>query len=171
MNFLLVHARNLPPHNGLPEEPWIPTPTNISYKRAAIPTGVPRSGWLETVFNVLLRSKSQVAIDDRIVVHHCQSTGWAGTFKNHFHAGRCMGGLGRSSIGARSAQLRWGSEFTLRLPLELLRPIWQHQRRSSLARRTTLPLLPLATAVSLSDAVGFACGVVKGPGRSPVLVD
>ena len=165
VNFLLVHARNQPPRDSLPAPGWVPTPTNISYKRGAIPTDVPSRGWIETVHNVVLLHANQVVFDDRIVVRHFQSLGWLGTVKHHFHAGRSMGGLARSAIGSRCAQARWALRSTPLLPAYLVRPIWQVQRTST-GRRAVLPLLPIAAAISAADAVGFACGVLAGPGRS-----
>jgi hypothetical protein len=165
-NFLLVHARNLPPRDSIPGLGWIPTPSNVSYKRDAIPTAVPEPGWIETVHNVALLFANEVAFDDRIVVSHVQSTGRLGTFKNHFHAGKSMGGLARTGIGGRFAQLRWALRSTITLPAHLVRPIWQLQRHSTRYRRAVLPLVPIAAAVSVADAVGFACGVIAGPGRS-----
>jgi hypothetical protein len=170
VNFLVVHARNLPPHDELPGATWIPTPSNISYKRAAVPLEVPERGWLETVHNVALLKANQVAFDDRIIVRHVQSTGRLGTFRNHFHAGKSMGGLARAAIGPRAAQLRWGYREAMRVPAHLVRPVWQLRRRSASDRRAVLSSLPLVVAVSALDAIGFACGVLAGPGRSPHLL-
>ena len=170
VNFLVVHARNLPPRDEIPGAAWIPTPSNVSYKRSAVPSKVPERGWLETVHNVALLQADQVAFDDRIVVKHVQSTGSLGTFRNHFHAGKCMGGLARATIGDRAAQLRWGYRSALGVPADLVRPVWQLRRRSAGDRRAVVPLLPLVVAVSTFDAVGFTCGVLAGAGRSPRLV-
>ena len=41
VNFLLVHARNVPPRDSLPGSGWIPTPSNISYKRRCLPAERP----------------------------------------------------------------------------------------------------------------------------------
>lgn len=170
VNFLLVHARNLPPMPTVPEPGWIPTPSNISYKRDVVPATLPERGWLETKLNVELLFASQVAVDDRIAVSHVQSTGRLGTVRNHFHAGKSMGGLARATIGNRGAQLWWGCQMTLKLPVGLVRPIWRLQGRSS-AEPCSLPsLLSLAVVISAADALGFACGVVAGPGRSPHLL-
>ena len=43
-NFLVVHARNLPPRTEIPGSAWIPTPSNVSYKRAAVPSEIPERG-------------------------------------------------------------------------------------------------------------------------------
>lgn len=169
-NFLLVHARNLPPRDTLPEAGWIPTSSNISYKGDSVPTARPDRGWLETVHNVELLFAEEVVFDDRIVVRHIQSTGRMGTFQNHFHAGKSMGGLARTAIGSRPAQLRWACRLALKIPIELVRPVWQLERRSAADRRAVLPLLPLAVTISAADAIGFACGVIAGPGRSPDLL-
>jgi hypothetical protein len=165
VNFLLVHARNVPPRDSVPGPGWIPTSSNVSYKRAAIPTDRPKPGWIETVHNVALLHDGQVAFDDRIVVRHIQSSGKLGTFKNHFHAGKSMGGLARTAIGGRAAQGRWALRATLSLPVHLVRPIWQLQRPAR-SRRALLPVVSIAAALSTADAVGFACGVIAGPGRS-----
>jgi hypothetical protein len=170
VNFLLVHARNLPPRDELPGAAWIPTPSNISYKRATVPSDVPERGWLETVHNVALLQANQVAFDDGIIVRHVQSTGRLGTFRNHFHAGRSMGGLARAAIGSRVAQLRWGCRSAIGVPIHLVRPVWQLRRRSASDRRAVLALMPLVVAVSAFDAIGFTCGVLAGAGRSPRLL-
>jgi hypothetical protein len=169
-NFLLVHARNLPPRDTLPEAGWIPTASNISYKRDAVPLAKPDRGWLETQHNVELLFANEVVFDDRIVVRHVQSTGRFGTLRNHFHAGKSMGGLGRNAIEGRRAQLRWAGRLVVNIPTQLVRPVWQLQRRSAADRRAVLPLLPIVVVVSAADAVGFACGVLTGPGRSPDLL-
>ena len=165
VNFLLVHARNLPPRNSIPGSGWIPTPSNVSYKRAAIPTDRPNPGWIETIHNVALLHANQVAFDDQIVVRHFQSTGNLGTFKNHFHAGKSMGGLARTAIAGRATRVRWALRATISLPVHLVRPIWQLQGPPP-SRRALLPLVSVAAALSAADAVGFACGVIVGPGRS-----
>jgi Glycosyl transferase family 2 len=170
VNFLLVHARNLPPRHDPPGPGWIPTPSNVSYKRAAVPAERPDRGWLETVQNVALLQANEVAVDDRIVVAHVQSTGRLGTFRNHFLAGKSMGGLGRAAIGGRAAQLRWASSWAVAIPGQLVRPVWALRTRSARDRRDVLTSLPLVVAVSIADAVGFTCGVLAGAGRSPDLV-
>jgi hypothetical protein len=170
VNFLVVHARNLPPRDSLPGSGWIPTASNISYKREELPTHVPERGWLETVHNVALLQSNQVVFDDRIVVRHVQSTGVLGTFRNHFHAGKSMGGLARSAIGSRPAQLRWALQSALGMPPRFLRPVWELGQRSPSSRRSVVPLLPFVAALSTADAVGLVCGVLVGAGRSTDLV-
>jgi hypothetical protein len=170
VNFLVVHARNLPPHDEPADATWIPTPSNVSYKRAAVPSEVPERGWFETVHNVALLQANQVVFDDRIIVRHVQSTGRLGTFRNHFHAGKSMGGLARAAIGTRAAQLRWGYRSAIRVPAHLVRPVWRLRRRSTSDRLAVLSLLPLVVAVSAFDAIGFICGVLAGAGRSPHLL-
>lgn len=164
VNFLLTHANNVPPRDSLPGSGWIPTPTNISYKRRCLPAEPPVRGWLETVHNVRLLQDAQVVFDDRIVVRHVQSTGRVGTFRNHFHAGRSMGGLARDAIPGRRARLRWGLKSTAFLPGRLVRPAWREMRRHPSGG--SVLLTPLAVAVSVADAIGFLCGVVAGPGQS-----
>ena len=163
-NFLLTHANNVPPRDSLPGSDWIPTSTNISYKRRCLPAEPPEPGWLETAYNVRLLQEAQVVFEDRIVVRHVQSTGRVGTFRNHFHAGRSMGGLGRDAITGRRARLRWGLRSTAFLPGRLVRPAWGEMRRHP--RGGSVLLAPLAVALSVADAVGFLCGVVAGPGQS-----
>lgn len=164
VNFLLTHANNVPPRDSLPGSGWIPTPTNISYKRRCLPAEPPVRGWLETVHNVRLLQDAQVVFDDRIVVRHVQSSGRVGTFRNHFHAGRSMGGLARDAIPGRRARLRWGLKSTAFLPGRLVRPAWREMRRHPSGG--SVLLTPLAVAVSVADAIGFLCGVVAGPGQS-----
>lgn len=170
VNFLVVHARNLPLGHVRSDQTWIPTPSNISYKRAAIPSAVPERGWLETVHNVSLLQDNQVALDDRIIVRHVQSTGRVGTFRNHFHAGKSMGGLARTAIGSRAAQLRWGLRSAIRIPGALVRPVWHLRRRSPRDRWAVVTVLPLVVGLSAFDAIGFLCGVLAGAGRSPHLM-
>ncbi len=164
VNFLLVHARNVPPRDSLPGSGWIPTPSNISYKRRCLPAEPPVRGWLETVHNVRLLQDAQLVFDERIVVRHVQSTGRVGTFRNHFHAGRSMGGLGRDGVAGRLARLRWALGSSACLPGRLVRPAWREMRRHPSGG--SVLLTPLAVAVSVADAIGFVCGVVAGPGQS-----
>ena len=171
VNFLVVHARNLPPVSTLPGSGWVPTPTNESLKRSAVPEGVPDPGWLETVHNVVLVQTGQVVFDDKIVVRHVQSLGTVGTIRNHFHAGRSMGGLARDAVGDRPAQLRWGARSAVALPRNLVRPAWEVAQRDRAHRREILPLLPAVFALSLVAVIGFVCGVVAGPGASADLVE
>src|SRR5262249_45440075 len=128
-NFLIVHARNTPPRPEVPGGDWIPTPSNASYKRAAIPADVPRAGWLETEHNVALLHQGEVALDDRIVVRHVQSTGSFGTCMNHFHAGRSMGGLARPVIDDARERTRWALGAAAKLPIQLVRPVWDRRAR------------------------------------------
>jgi hypothetical protein len=167
VNFLLVHARNLPPRNALPGGSWTPTPTNVSYKRAAIPSDLRDPGWLETVHNVELLHAHEVVFDDTIVMAHVQSIGFFETFRNHFRAGKSTGGLARTAIGTRAQQLRWGLGSSIGLPGHLVRPVWQLRRRWAKNHRALLNVLPLAVALSVFAATGFLFGVIAGPGRSP----
>jgi hypothetical protein len=171
VNFLLVHARNLPAQSSLPGSGWVPTPTNESFKRSAVPERVPDRGWLETVHNVVLLQAGQVVFDDKIVVRHVQSLGTVGTIRNHFHAGRSMGGLARDAVGDRRTQLRWGARSAVALPRNLARPAWEVAQRDRAHQREILPLLPAVVALSLVDVIGFVCGVVAGPGASADLVE
>lgn len=169
-NFLITHAGNLPPRASAPFPGWAPTSSNISYKRGSLPTEVPRPGWLETVHNVEILQRHEVVIDDRIVVWHHQSTGRLGTFRNHFHAAKSMGGMACTSIGSRRAQLRWGLRSAIGLPARLIGPAWQVRRRDP-SQRTRIPfLLPLLVMISAAAAVGLVCGVLAGPGRSRYIV-
>jgi hypothetical protein len=60
--------------------------------------------------------------------------------------------------------------LAINIPTQLVRPVWQLERRSAADRRAVLPLLPLVVTISAADAIGFACGVIAGPGRSPDLL-
>ncbi|MEX2031760.1 MAG: glycosyltransferase [Dehalococcoidia bacterium] len=167
VNFMVVHARNLPPREELPGDAWIPTASNASYKRVAISSAHDEPGWLETVRHVQLLHAHEIAFDDGIVVAHVQSLGVLGTFRNHFHAGRSTGGLARTAIGSRARQLRWGLRSTASLPVHLTRPVWQLRNRWSGTSSPIVLVLPIALALSMFDAIGFIFGVIAGPGRSP----
>ena len=167
-NFLAVHARNLPPRSSEPPAGWIPSPSNVSYKRSALPRSKPTRGWIETVLNVRMLFDGNVALDDRVLVRHIQCRGVLGTFQNHFHAGRSMGGLGRDAVGPRRDQLRWGLRLTPTIPLALTRPVWG--RRSAAGSREAMKASAIVLALGCADAIGFLTGVVGGPGRSPQLV-
>jgi hypothetical protein len=167
-NFLAVHARNLPPRSSKPPAGWIPSPSNVSYKRAALPRSKPARGWIETVLNVRMLFEGKVALDDRVLVRHIQCRGILATFGNHFHAGRSMGGLGREAVGPRSDQLRWGFRMAPLIPFALTRPAWE--RRSLADSREVMKVSALVFALGCADAIGFLAGVLAGPGQSPKLV-
>jgi hypothetical protein len=165
-NFLLVHGMSLPPLAESPARNWSPTPANMSFKRDVVPRPPQPRGFLELGLVTTLLAQGKVAIDDRIVVHHDQSNGFAGTFVDHFHAGRSVTGLVGTSTGPAI-----GRRVLARAALSYPRVIRERVRAMARDKPGTAPevrrVLPLAVALVACAWAGTITGAVAGPGRSP----
>jgi hypothetical protein len=165
-NFLIVHGLSLPPLPMTPPRNWAPTPANMSFKREVVPRPARSRGFLELSLVASLLLEGKVAIDDRIVVHHDQSNGFAGTFVDHFHAGRTVSGLvGAASGGAVTRRaLTRGALAYPRSIRERVRDIARQKPGAAVEVRR---VLPLAVALVAFASAGAVTGAVAGPGASP----
>jgi hypothetical protein len=164
-NFVLVHSPSLPPLPAPPARHWAPGPANMSFKRAVVPRPAAAPGHLELVLVSRLLAEGRVAVDDRIAVHHDQSNGFLGTFVDHFHAGRSVGGLVREA--STPPQRRTLTRAITRFPRAMLERVRDVARDKPGAAMEVRRVLPLGVPLFACSWAGVAVGVLSGPGRSP----
>jgi len=161
-SFLLVHGLNLAPMGAPPIE-WLPSPSNLSFKRAVFPSAPQTEGWLELVLVPALRAAGRVATDDTVVVTHDQSLGRLGTVVNHFHAGRTSAALQVRCVPERPGRRRVGEAVAFpRRVLGVMRREACHRPGGS-----DDGLGPAMTLLAVAGGAGLLAGFVAGPGESP----
>jgi hypothetical protein len=145
----------------------LPGQENISYKRNALEDPFPKSGVSDFLFNRKLRkSAGTCLIDDRLVVQHFQSLGWAGTCRMHFHNGRSIAGFRLPDLSAFRLILRLASCLVLPGFL-MLRTAWTVFRKKRF-RLTLLRGLPILWLLAMCHTAGEFVGYLTGPGDSPL---
>ncbi|MGH9441533.1 MAG: glycosyltransferase family 2 protein [Thermoanaerobaculia bacterium] len=161
-NFLLTLGPFAPPLGGL-EQPRLPVPTNMSFKRRVLPSREPDSGWIEYTLLSALRDRGEIGVAPEALLEHRQSwTAWRAPFV-HFQSGRSYGASIRE--WAPRLRRRWFREFP-RLPRRILwitRPALERGAGGappSPADRFWVVVLILA------NAVGQLAGALTGPGTS-----
>jgi hypothetical protein len=162
-SFFLVHARNLPEHNGRPIDWFPPAGSNVSYERPRIMCALQRPGDLELVVTPQLWADGSLALDESVVVAHSQSLGLRAHVVNHFHSGRAHAGLvaERGIPARRRALARDALAFPRRLvgaTLAVGRALPEHSRE---IRRA----LPAMTLLAGAATAGYLTGIA-GPGSS-----
>jgi hypothetical protein len=160
-SFLLTWAPFLAPMPVVPID-RCPPPGAIAFRRSALPTAVPPSGWLEYELPVALRDRGQMIVAERVTVNHVQRVGMRG-FALQYHAGRGYSGLEhepRSSLGRRE-RLRQAAA----IPGILLAQTRAGLRRSG--QRESFSCMSAVTAFAVCNALGQMVGVLRGAGSSP----
>jgi hypothetical protein len=162
-SFFLVHARNVPGHDGRPDDWFPPAGSNVSYKREPILPFVQRPGDLELVVTPQLLSQGLLALDENVIVAHSQSMGVAEHLVNHFHSGRAHAGLvaERGAPAHRRSLARDAIAFPRRLlgaTLDVGRAVPRY--RSEMRR-----VLPAMIALTMAATAGYFAGIA-GPGSS-----
>ncbi len=165
-NFLIIFAPVLAPlARGRGQE--ISLQANISYKRDRLPPPDPEKGIMEMLLNRTLAARGETLVaDERLIVSHVQSHGWAGTLAAHFHNGRSIAGYRQPSLTPAWRVARLGS--CALLPAHLT---WRVVRAVVAKRRlcgTTAAALPIVTLLACCHAAGELTGYLAGPGRSPL---
>jgi hypothetical protein len=144
---------------------------NVSYKRRILPDEFPGPGIVDAHFQHELRSRgARLFSDDRLVVDHVQSLGFAGTCVINFHNGRCTAGFERPSLtaGARAARLALLLFWPLRACRDTARILLRIWVRKGRHRAVALAATPLVTIVVCCHIAGEAVGYLTGPGDSPL---
>jgi hypothetical protein len=168
-NFALVFSPFMPPiRNG--ESDVIALQANISYKSRVIPDDMGPLGMMEMLFNRALRERGEKLVaDGRILVHHDQSHGWAGTFASHFHNGRSIAGFRLQQMGGLDRLARIGS--TVIIPPFLLYRTLRNVHGKGRLDDGILASVPLIVPLVFCHAAGELIGYIKGPGNSPQHID
>jgi len=162
-SFFLVHARNLPEHDGRPVDWFPPAGSNVSYKLPRIKCALQRPGDLELVVTPQLWADGSLVLDEGVVVAHSQSLGLRAHAVNHFHSGRAHAGLvaERGIPARRRALVRDALAFPRRLisaTLDVGRALPEHSREI----RSALPAMALLAGAATA---GYLAGIA-GPGSS-----
>jgi len=164
-NFLIIFAPVLAPLVGGRRQE-ISLQANISYKRDRLPPPDPETGIMEMLLNRTLAARGETLVaDERLVVSHVQSHGWAGTLAAHFHNGRSIAGYRLVSLSAawRAARLASCVLLPAHLTLRVVRSIATKRRLYGI----TAAALPLVMLLGCCHAAGEAVGYLAGPGKSP----
>jgi Glycosyl transferase family 2 len=162
-SFFLVHAQNVPEHDGRPSDWFPPAGSNTSYKRDRILRFAKQLGDLELVVVPQLWAQGLLALDDYVVVAHAQSMGAAQHVMNHFHLARSHAGLvaERGAPASRRALARDAVSFPRRLLGATLRVGREVPQYRSEMRR----VLPGMTVLAFAATAGYLAGIA-GPGSS-----
>jgi hypothetical protein len=141
--------------------------SNAAYKRSHLPETF-ATGDLEIAIPERLRVAGSVLVLEKISVAHIQTFGYAGTMAAHFHNGRSTAGLALADAGWGRRWRRFGVALLAapRLVLQTTRNVL----RRGVPRRAKFSL-PLLTLVVAAHTLGELTGALRGPGRSPLLVD
>jgi len=152
-NFLHTFGAFTPPLDASQRE-RCPVNANISYKRAAFPSGPIAAGFMELELNGRLFREGKFVFDDRIRVAHVQSHGFFGTLAAHFDNGRATTGLHRVSLSRRQ------------LPWRVYRSTMRMLRNKPELEPTVRACAPILAMLSTCHALGETMGILFGPGRS-----
>ena len=143
----------------------IPPVSNVSFRRAALPSWDVEPGHVELHVAPHLLAEGRMLLDDRVLVDHVQSHGFVGTFPAHFHNGR-------SSLGLLTQGQTW-PERRRRLRRQLTRPYWMTRstyaalRPKRSAKAEAVPSFPLIAMLAACYTAGAIVGLLLGPGTSP----
>jgi hypothetical protein len=164
-NFFVSNASSMAPVQA-GEAEAISGQANLSYKRRVVPRQVPARGVMEFLYTRSLSDRGEVLVtDDRLVVEHVQSCGFAGTSALHFHNGRSIAGFLADGLPRRVKLLRALVRFA-KPPVELLRTVAMLLRKRRFARQA-LASLPFIVWLVTCHASGEFVGYLLGPGDSP----
>lgn len=161
-NFALTLGPFAPPLEALPT--WrLPVPTNLSIKRAALPSESKPSGWLEYDFLADELRGGRIAVAEDAVLDHLQNWRAYEALVVHFHSGRSYG-ASVQEWAAIDRRVWWSALPSIarrlyRFTAPALKPD-ATGAPASLADRSWLLSLVLA------NIAGQALGALAGPGVS-----
>ena len=162
--FIVNGASMLPIRTG--ERKRISLQANVSYKRRVVPESFPKLGIMEWMFNEELRERGEkLMADDRIVVSHVQSLGFADTCRIHFDDGRSIAGFRLQRINLPERGIRLAACFIMPPVLLLRTLIPVCLKRRFLGR--VVASLPMLVLLHCCRAAGAFVGFIAGPGESP----
>jgi hypothetical protein len=161
-NFALTLGPFAPPLETVPT--WrLPVPTNLSIKRAALPSSPPPAGWLEYDFLGGVMRQGGLGVAARADLDHLQSWGIPEVLAIHFQSGRSYG----ASVREWPPQHRrsWWRGFP-RLPRQIYRSTVPVLRRHAAGARSSFADRAWLASLVLANAAGQMTGVLAGPGSS-----
>ena len=161
-SFLLTLGRYAPPIAQI-DAARLPVPTNLSVKRAALPAGPLRPGWIEYDLLADLRRRGQIGVAADVLLEHRQCWRPWPALAVHFHSGRCYGASTRGwSLRQR---LRWFGKLC-GLPRHLYRITRPAlERGAGGASPRTADRFWLGGLI-LDNVLGQVVGALAGPGVS-----
>jgi len=140
----------------------LPVPTNLSFKRAALPAARLAPGELEYQWLAKLSRRSALGVSPLVVLHHRQCWGRAAP-RVHLASGRSFGASIRQS--RRRDQLKWWLALPT-LPLRLARLVVPDLLQGAAgAGPSPKDALCVATLIA-ANVCGQALGAAIGPGSS-----
>lgn len=153
---------------GSRQVPMTTNEANVSFKRWAVESFTDSGGQGFMAILELRRLADGggiLRVDDRLVVDHHQTIGFAETTTIHYHNGRSISGFRRSRGMAPEDWLRMVT--ALLLPYvrvaRIVRQLWPKGR----LRRQLVASIPLMLWLDLGQGLGHLVGYVLGPGDSP----
>jgi hypothetical protein len=164
-NFFVSNARFMAPvPTG--ETDAISGQANLSYKRRVVVREVPRRGVMEFLHARSLHDRGEILVtDDRLLVDHVQSCGFAGTSALHFHNGRSIAGFIAARM-RRPGRLLRALACLVKPPVAFSRTIRIVLRKRRFPRQV-LASLPFMAWLATCHASGELVGYLLGPGDSP----
>jgi hypothetical protein len=159
-NFLAFAGPYVPPMPVVPE--WRPPPlSTLSVKREVLEALDERPGSLDSLANRLFKAGRMTA-DDRIVAHHDQDLGVAGSIRNAFVVTRAAYGyaIDRREPGRRFKTVRWVVTHTPSM-------VWRAARANQPPTRSRRAELAIVAAMASANAAGAVVGSLAGCGRAP----
>jgi len=164
-NFFIANASFMHPV-AVGETQTISGQANLSYKRRVVLRRVPRRGVMEFLYARCLHERGEVLVtDDRLLVDHVQSAGFAATSALHFHNGRAIAGFLADGMG-RTARLLRGPAALMMAPVAFFRTVRIVLQKGRFLGQL-LASAPLIAWLSACHASGEFVGYVAGPGDSP----
>jgi hypothetical protein len=133
----------------------------LSVKREVLEALDERPGSLDSLANRLFKAGRMTA-DDRIVAHHDQDLGVAGSIRNAFVVTRAAYGyaIDRREPGRRFKTVRWVVTHTPSM-------VWRAARANQPPTRSRRAELAIVAAMASANAAGAVVGSLAGCGRAP----
>ena len=167
-SFLLVQAAVAAPIRTGPAR-RLSGAVNVSYKRAAL-RDMDRFdglGMIDGIHQKQLASRgANLRNDDSIRVFHDQSLGFRGFTAIHYHSGRTISGFKRQHFGPVDLARVIGAPLVPMARYARLAYLLGRRGHGRLVMRYTPAILYLLYAQGLGQLIGY----LRGPGRSPYLV-
>jgi hypothetical protein len=161
-NFALTLGPFAPPLERVPA--WrLPVPTNLSIKRAVLPSTPPPTGWLEYEFLGDMMRQGGFGIAEHADLDHLQSWRIPEVLAIHFQSGRSYGASVREWP---SPQRRGWWRGLPRLPRQIYRSTVPVLHRHGAGARSSVADRAWLASLVLANAAGQMTGVLAGPGSS-----
>jgi hypothetical protein len=160
-NFILTFAGQTPGRMGAGRRP-LPVPTNLSFKRAALPASSLAAGEFEYRWLAELSMRKELSFSDEIVLDHKQSWGGA-TWAVHLASGRSYGAAVRVTTIRNRAGWWLGFPF---VPAKLIRLVMPEFMRGASGKRPSIAEALCLAACIGANLFGQLLGMLFGVGKS-----